>query len=194
MRHGGDSNVVAAYHVHNRVRESGQQMTPRARIVLADRPHERPFHDSSDGYLEFSTEVISEAGHSLVVPTHRGLRLRARGAVEPQPRQVRPAASSRARTVSQSSSSAVPASISSTRRLISSVQAAVASESSGSRLWISSCAMRARSPAASASASSRTRAASAMALFYSGCAARTSPAGGCDRGNAEWLRAAAAPS
>ena len=46
----------------------------------------------------------------------------------------------RARTVSQSSSSAVPASTSSTRRRISLLQAADAWASSDSKLWISSCA------------------------------------------------------
>jgi hypothetical protein len=169
-------------------------MTPRARIIRANRPHERPFQDSSDRCFELNTEVVSEAGNPLVVPTDRGLRLRSRSAVEPQLCHVRPAASSRARTVSQASSSAVPASISSTRRLISSVQAAAASESSGSRLWISSCAIRARSPAASASASSRTRAASAMTAFYNGRAARTSPACPRLRGSAEGLLEVSGPS
>ena len=167
VRDGGHGDASVFRHdVYERVGKPRQGAASRAAVIGAEWPHQRPFADPLDGGYELGAKLVAESRQALIVPIDRSPGLDTGGQVEPDSPHVRRAASRRARTVSQSSSSAVPASISSTRLRTSSLQAATASASEASRLWISCRAMRARSSALSARASSRTRAASAMGSFY----------------------------
>ena len=138
VRDGRDRDAsVFRHQVDDRVRKPRQQIASSTGVVLARGPYRWPLRYPLDAENQLGAEICAKAFHPLFVPPNRCFSFSAGSPMKADSRHVRLAASSRTRTLSQSSRSAVPDSISSTRRRSSSFQDAAASASSGSKLWIS---------------------------------------------------------
>lgn len=97
-------------------------------------PHQWSPRDPINSVCQLASKILAKSRYALIVPTNCRLGFSGRCTMKADPHHARLAASSRAETVSQSSSSEVPDSISSMRLLISALHAADAPASSGSRL------------------------------------------------------------
>jgi len=97
-------------------------------------PHQWSPRDPINRVCQLASKILAKSRYALIVPTNCRLGFSGRCTMKADPHHARLAASSRAETVSQSSSSAVPDSISSMRLLISALHPADAPTSSGSRL------------------------------------------------------------
>lgn len=83
-----------------------------SRVIGANWPRERSLDDALDGVHNLDAKIVSQPGNALVVPTNGRFGFRGSTLMKANSPHLRLAASSRALTLSQSSSFAVPASIS----------------------------------------------------------------------------------